>query len=196
MTDGVFYLLAGLLSEYFSGGVAPRRGASRLNGGAPYYNIYQTSDDKYLSIAATEPWFWENLCRALGREDLIPNQSARGARRQDLFRFLEQTFRSRTRDEWFELLKDQDISVGKVHTLEEAVADPQLVHRGMVVAVETEDIPGGKVSQVGIPFRLSDTPGRVRHPGPVTGEHTTQVLTNLGYPLEQVEEWRRQGVAQ
>jgi crotonobetainyl-CoA:carnitine CoA-transferase CaiB-like acyl-CoA transferase len=196
MTDGVFYLLAGLLSEYFSGGVAPRRGASRLNGGAPYYNVYQTSDDKYLSIAAIEPWFWENLCRALGREDLIPNQSARGARRQDLFRFLEETFRTRTRDEWFELLKDQDISVGKVHTLEEAVADPQLVHRGMVVEVETEDIPGGKVPQVGIPFRLSDTPGRVRQPGPVTGEHTAQVLTNLGYTLEQVEEWRRQGVVQ
>jgi crotonobetainyl-CoA:carnitine CoA-transferase CaiB-like acyl-CoA transferase len=49
---------------------------------------------------------------------------------------------------------------------------------------------------VGIPFRLSDTPGRVRQPGPVTGEHTAQVLTNLGYTLEQMEEWRRQGVVQ
>jgi crotonobetainyl-CoA:carnitine CoA-transferase CaiB-like acyl-CoA transferase len=57
--------------------------------------------------------------------------------------------------------------------------------------VEAEDILGGNVPQVGIPIRLSDTPGRVRHPGPVTGQHTAQVLTNLGYTLEQVEEWRR-----
>ena len=86
--------------------------------------------------------------------------------------------------------------MGKVYTLEEAVADPQLVHRHMVVEVETEHVPGGKVPQVGIPIRLSETPGRVRHPGPVTGQHTAQVLANLGYTQEQVEEWRRQGVVQ
>lgn len=194
MTEGVLYLLAGLLSDYFARGVPARRGASRLNGGAPYYNVYQTADGKYLTIAAIEPWFWENLCRVLGREDLVHDQEARGERRQEVFDFLEQTFRTRTRDEWFELLKDRNISVGKVYSLDEVLADPQIVHRGMIVEVEAPDIPGGKARQVGIPIRLSETPGRVRHTGSVTGQHTDQVLTGLGYSPEQIQDLRRRQV--
>lgn len=196
MTEGVFYMLASLMSNYFARGVAPRRGASRLNGGAPYYNVYQTKDGKYFTIAAIEPWFWENLCRALGREDLLPYQDATGERRRQVFDFLDQTFRTRTRDEWFELLKDRDISVGKMYTLDEVLNDPQMVYRGMVVEVEAPDIPEGKVSQVGIPIHLSETPGQVRYAGSIPGQHTNQVLTSLGYSLEQIEDLHRRQVVQ
>ena len=169
MTEGALYMLAGFLSGYLGQGTLPRRGRSRLNGGAPDYNVYQTRDGKYFTIAALEPWFWENLCRALGREDLVPHQQATGRRRDEITQFLKEKFLTRTRDEWFELLKDRDISVGKVYSLDEALADPQVVHRGMVVEVEAPGLPGGTVSQVGIPIRLSETPGRVRFAGSVTG---------------------------
>ena len=195
MTEGVMYMMAAVVSDFFQQGSAPKRGGSRLNGGAPEYNVYLTRDNKYVSIAAVEPWFWENLCRALGREDLVASQETQGKQRQEIFDFLEETFKTRTRDEWFELLKDQNISVGKVYSLEEALADPHLAHRGMVVEVEAPNLPEGKVSQVGIPIRLSDTPGRVRHVGAVTGQHTVEILGDLGYSEDQIKDLLRREVA-
>ena len=79
MSEGVLYMLSGLISDVLARGVSAKPGGNRLNGGAPYYNVYQTKDGRYFSIAAIEPWFWENLCRALEREDLLPHQEATGA---------------------------------------------------------------------------------------------------------------------
>ena len=196
MTEGVMYMMAAVVSGFFDRGQLPRRGGSLLNGGVPNYNVYRTKDDKYFSIAAIEPWFWVNLCRALGRKDLEASQEAQGQDQREISEFLELTFSTRTRDEWFELLKDQNISVGKVYSLEEALADPQVVHRGMVVEVEAPHVPGGMVSQVGIPIHLSETPGRVRHVGSVTGQHTEEVLRGLGYTGTQVEDFQRREVVQ
>ena len=196
MTEGVMYMMAAVVSGFYWEGRSPKRGMSRLNGGASYYNVYRTKDDRYLSIAAIEPWFWVNLCRALGREDLADSQEAEGQERDQITKFLEETFATRTRDDWFEFLKDQNISVGKVYSMEEALSDPHTIHRGMVVEVEAPEVPGGKVSQVGIPINLSDTPGKVRHVGSVTGQHTEDVLLSLGYSLDQVNDLKQREVAQ
>ena len=196
MTEGVMYMMAAMVSSFFAQGDIPKRGLDRLNGGASYYNVFPTKDGKYLSIAAIEPWFWANLCRALEREDLVDQQQATGPERDEITQFLERTFLTRTRDEWFELLKDQSISVGKVYDLEEALADPQVAHRGMVVEVAAPGVPGGKVSQVGIPIHLSETPGNVRHVGSVTGQHTEEVLLRLGYTPEQVQDFKARLVVQ
>ena len=196
MTEGVLYMMAAVVSTFYDKGRLLKRGTSQLNGGANFYNVYRTKDGKYLSVAAIEPWFWVNLCRALGREDLADSRDAQGQQRQEILAFLQETFQQRTRDEWFELLKDQNISVGKVYALDEALADPQVVHRGMVVEVEAPGLPEGKVSQVGIPIHLSETPGRVRHVGSMTGQHTEEVLLGLGYTREQVEDLRRREVVQ
>ena len=195
MTEGVMYMMAAVISAFFQGGGVPKRGAGLLNGGAPQYNVYRTKDNRYLSIAAMEPWFWVNLCRALGREDLAASQEAKGEERREIFAFLEETFKTRTRDEWFELLKDRNISVGKVYSLEEALTDPHAAHRGMVVEVEAPDLPEGRVSQVGIPIRLSDTPGSVRRVGSVTGRHTVEVLSALGYSQDRIDDFLRREVA-
>ena len=196
MTEGVMYMMAAVVSGFFGEGHGPKRGAGWLNGGVPYYNVYRTQDGKFLTIAAMEPWFWVNLCRVLGREDLVPYQGAQGQQRREIFEFLENTFKTRTRDEWFELLKDQNISVGKVYSLEEALSDPHVAHRGMVVEVEAPDLPEGRVSQVGIPIRLSETPGRVRHVGSVTGQHTESVLRGLGYSEQQIGDLKARAVVQ
>ena len=196
MTEGVMYMMAAVVSGYYQEGRVPKRGLERLNGGATYYNVYRTKDGKYLTIAANEPWFWVNLCRALGREDLFASQEAKGGQRQEILKFFEETFKSRTRDEWFELLKDQNISVGKVYNLEEALRDPHVIHRGMVVEVEAPGLPKGKVSQVGIPIHLSETPGRVRHVGSVTGQHTCEVLESLGFTGDQINDLQQREVAQ
>ena len=72
MADGVAYLLAPIAAAYFRDGTVPQPGGMPLNGGVPYYNVYQCSDGKYITVGCIEPWFWESLCRALGREDFVP----------------------------------------------------------------------------------------------------------------------------
>ena len=196
MTEGVLYMLAGTLSDFFARGVAPGRGGTRLNGGAPYYNVYKTKDSKYFTIAAIEPWFWRNLCTALGREDLAGLQSAGGHDKEKVEQFLTETFLTRTRDEWFELLRDENISVGKVYSIDEVVNDPQVAYRNMVIDAPAPHEPGKSVKQVGIPIRLSDTPGNVRHVGAATGSHTSEVLASLGYSSDLIEELRRRAVVQ
>ena len=195
MTEGVLYMLCGAIADALSQGHWPRRGGDRLNGGSPYYNVYRTADDKYFSIAAIEPWFWENLCRAIGREDLIPHQGSGEGKRAEIAGILESVFLTKSRDEWFEALRNANISVGKVYDLEEALSDPQIVARGMVVELEVPGVREGRVTQPGIPFHLSETPGEVRYPGSVTGQHTGEVLASLGYSPAQVVDLRARGVA-
>ena len=195
MTEGVLYMLCGMIADAFSQGYKPTRGGTRLNGGSPYYNVYRTADGKYFSIAAIEPWFWENLCRAIEREDLIPHQGADEDERAEISRILEATFLSKTRDEWFEALRDANISVAKVYDLEEALNDPQVQDRGMVVELEAPGTLNGKVRQPGIPFLLSETPGAVRHVGSVVGQHTAEVLAGLGYDHDHIAELRAKSVA-
>ena len=181
MSEGVLYMLSGLVSDVLSRGISAERGGNRLNGGAPYYNVYRTKDDKYFSIAAIEPWFWENLCRALDREDLLLHQEAQGTKKIEVEQALSEAFMTKTREEWFETLKDANISVGKVYSLQEALDDPHAQQRGMVLEIEAPDISEGKVRQVATSIHLSETPGHVGHLGSVTGQHTANILAELGF---------------
>jgi crotonobetainyl-CoA:carnitine CoA-transferase CaiB-like acyl-CoA transferase len=196
MSEGVLYMLSGLVSDVLSRGISAERGGNRLNGGAPYYNVYRTKDDKYFSIAAIEPWFWENLCRALGREDLLPHQDAEGDKKAEVEQALSEAFMTKTRDEWFETLKDANISVGKVYSLQEALDDPHARERGMVLEIATSDIPEGKVRQVATSIHLSETPGQVMHLGSVTGQHTSSVLKDLGFDAAAVADMMGRNVVQ
>ena len=196
MSEGVLYMLSGLISDVLARGVSAERGSHRLNGGAPYYNVYRTKDDRYFSIAAIEPWFWENLCRALELKDLLPHQEATGAKKAEVELALAEAFLTKTRDECFETLKDRNISVGKVYSLEEALDDPHAQQRGMVLEVAAPDIPEGKVRQVATAIHLSGTPGQVRHLGSVTGQHTSEVLEELGFKAAAVADLMHRRVVQ
>ena len=191
LADGVLSLLAEVISSYFITGITPRRGEMLLNGGVPHYNVYQTKDGKYLSIGCLEPWLYENLCRTLGREDFILHQNTEGEKREEIFRTFREIFQGRTRDEWFDFLKDKDVCVGKVYDFEEIFDDPQLKHREMIV--EVNHPAGGKIKQVGIPVKLSETPGAIRQPAAVRGEHTGAVLKELGYSIQAIEEMKASG---
>jgi alpha-methylacyl-CoA racemase len=196
MSEGVLYMLSGLISDVLSRGISAERGGNRLNGGAPYYNVYETKDATYFSVAAIEPWFWENLCHAIDRDDLLPHQDATGEKRTEVEQALAQAFLTKTRDEWFETLKDANISVGKVYSLEEALDDTHARQRGMVLEIEAPNIPEGKVRQVATSIHLSETPGEVRHLGSVTGQHTSTVLEWLGFDSATVADLIRRQVVQ
>lgn len=191
MADGVVSLMAHTLTRFYPSGEVPQRGNDMLTGGWPAYNVYEAKDGKYVSIGCLEPWFYENLCRALGREDFIPHQGATGEKGEEIFSTFRQIFRTKTRDEWFDFLRQWDICVGKVYQLDELATDPQLVHRNMIVELDHPKF--GKVKQAGISIKLSETPGSIRSLGPLLGQHTEEVLLDLGYTKERIEELRKQG---
>jgi crotonobetainyl-CoA:carnitine CoA-transferase CaiB-like acyl-CoA transferase len=191
MTDGVISLLAATVSQYFASGVAPRPGESFLNGGVPFYSVYETEDGQWLSIGCLEPGFWEALCRALGREDFIPYQM-NADKHPEMFDYLRREFKTRTRDEWFEYLRQFDICVGPVYSLVEVFSDPQVRAREMVVELEHPTV--GKVRQVGVAAKLSETPGSVRSLAPRRGQHTEDILLDLGYSRQQIRELGGEGV--
>lgn len=184
---------------FFSDGLAPRRGEGFLGGSYPYYAIYETRDRKLLTIGCTEPWLWQNFCRALGRPDFQrfarqPDQFVRAANAEEeaARREIEAIIKTRDRDEWYDLLVKADVCVGKVYDVDEVVRDAQVTHRQMVVEV-THPVHG-KIKEFGVAIKLSDTPGTVRHAAPAPGEHTEAVLKDLGLGAHDISRLRAKGV--
>jgi crotonobetainyl-CoA:carnitine CoA-transferase CaiB-like acyl-CoA transferase len=197
--DGVMSMITFFISSYFLNSVVPKRGETLLQGAYPYYGVYETKDGKHVTIGCVEPHFWENLCRLVGREDYIPYHFAlehfyhkpEDEKWEEIAFYLKELFLTKTRDEWFEVLIQNDIPAGKVYTLDEVFTDPQVLHRQMVIEVEHPSL--GKVRQVGIAPKLSETPGKVRSLSPLLGENTNEVLQELGYSQEEIEALRGEG---
>ena len=190
MCDGVVSLMHMAAMQYFSTGQVPQRGSDMLTGAMPHYNVYQTKDGKYLSLGALEPWFYENLCKSLGREDLIPYEWDE-SKREELTSIFKETFLTKTRDEWFEIFKQTDTCAAPIYAIDEVFADPHVIHRKMVVDVDHPKL--GKVKQVGISVKLSETPGAIRSLAPSPGQHTDEILAGLGYAKERIAELREKG---
>src|SRR5215468_3241426 len=180
---------------FWSDGLAPKRGEGFLGGSYPYYAIYETKDGKLLTIGCTEPWLWANFCKAIDRPDFVefarqPDQYVRAANEKEVRcrEEIEAIMRTRTRDEWYDYLTKADVCVGKVYDAHEMVGDPQIQARDMIV--EIHHPKHGKVTQFGQPIKLSDTPGSIRTASPYSGEHTDQVLRELGMESGEIDKLR------
>ena len=195
MTDGVMLLIAPQIARYQISGVLSEPGTDALNGGAPYYNVYETADGKYLSVGALEPQFWANLCRALGQEDLIPLQYASGLERDQVFARLREIFRQRNRDAWMDFLRDKNTCVAPVLGLDELARHPQIAARQMLlpVAAGPPEGTGDTALQIGASLKLSETAPAPGGPPPKSGRDTEAVLRELGLTEEEIHELRRSG---
>jgi crotonobetainyl-CoA:carnitine CoA-transferase CaiB-like acyl-CoA transferase len=191
MTDGVVSLLSLYLGGYFQHGKLPKPEARLSSGASPLNTYYKTKDGKFISIAcAVEPWFYANLCKALDCNEFISYQS--DIEKTDTLKdFLEKKFLTKTRDEWFNILHDKDIPIGKVYSLDELPSDPQLLNRKMIV--EIDHPVAGKIKQPGISIKLSETPGAIRRVGPARGEHTNEILGEMGYSVEEIRKLQDEG---
>ena len=190
MTDGVLSLMTMAFTQYFANGTVIRPGEYLLNGGVPWYDTYQCADGRWFSIGSIEPHFYEALCRVLGCEEFLGKQydaSAYPAMRE---RFAA-IFRTKTADEWMEIMSQHDICAAPVLEMDRVVQNPHNLARNMVVEV---DSPVGPVKQIGVAPKLSGTPGQVRHTGPLLGQHTAEILSALGYSPERIEELRQRRV--
>jgi alpha-methylacyl-CoA racemase len=175
MFDGALSWLAMVAARVFAAGERPRRGAEMLSGSLLCYRPYQCADG-WVTLGALEPKFFAAFCHGVGREDLIEHQfeppgSAAHAEAEALFA-------ARTRGEWEAFAAEHDCCLEPVLEVEEALESELVRAREMVI--EFEQPGAGLVKGLGMPVKLSRTPGRVRRGGPALGEHTEEVLRESG----------------
>ena len=184
ITDGVVAQLGPYFAAYSMNKKMPDERDMVSTGTVPFYNIYGTKDGKKISLGCSEPWFYVNLCRALGCEEMIPYHGE-ADRFDEVTGVFKKKFLTKSRDEWFDILTQSDVAVSKVLEFDEMADDPQLKHRNMIVELDHPEL--GKVKQAGIPVKLSATPGSIRKFAPKRGEDAVKILMELGYSREEIE---------
>jgi crotonobetainyl-CoA:carnitine CoA-transferase CaiB-like acyl-CoA transferase len=165
----------------------PFGSAHRLT--APYQAL--RTRDGYINVGANNQRLWKRLCTAIGREDLIEDErfatnERRMANREELAGELESTLRERTTGEWMEVLLEAGFPAGPIYNYRQVFEDEHTLAREMMV--EMEHPVEGTVRGLGIPVKLSETPGAVRRAAPLLGEHTRETLRRLGYSEEKIAE--------
>ena len=188
MTDGALAWLAMVAGRYLQGGEPPRRGGLELAGSIVCYRPYACSDG-HVTLGALEPKFWRAFCAGVGREDLIERQFEPPG--SEAHAEVERLFLERTRDEWTAFAAEHDCCLEPVLGLDEALESELVRAREMVVEIEQPGV--GAVRQLGVPVKLSRTPGAARGPGPALGEHTGAALRAAGYSDEEIEALERSG---
>ena len=172
--EAAYYLLSGLVPGPVGSG----------HRGHVTYGAYKTSDE-YVAVGCPDDLQAHNLFRAIGRPDMVTHPkfatpAARFANREELTALLQQVFLTRTASEWLEVLTRYDVPCSRVNTLDKALAEPQVLHRDMVVTIDYAG--GGQLRQVGNPVKISGTPPQVQKlflSPPLEGQHTHEILSNL-----------------
>ncbi len=194
MTDCVFSFMPMAAAfqfskELYDGMTKPR---NPLHGEVPFYSIYKTKDNKYLSVGAIELKFWRGVCEGLGREDLITKGNALGEEKEEVFREVQNEFLKKTREEWMEIFSKIDSCVMPVKNFSEACEDPQLKARNMVVELPHPKF--GKIHNINSPIKYSRTPLSIRNIAPRMGQNSKEILQWLNYTPEEIKGFKKRGV--
>ena len=196
MLDATAALLTYQSGNYFATGVPPARMGNRHPTIVPY-ETFEASDGDFV-LAVGNDALWRAFCRACGLEALgeDPRYATNRLRVEaydELRPPIAERLRTRTRAEWIVALTGAGVPCGSVRDVAEVIEDPQLAARAMVEAVEHATL--GTIRVLGVPIKLSETPGGVRTAPPTLGQHTDSILTgDLGFTEDEVERMRRNRV--
>lgn len=165
-------------------GDARARGRDALSGELPCYGVYETADGGYIALGALEEKFWRAFCEAVGRPDLAEHHMVSGETADRVRAEVAGIFASMGRDEWVARLAGADCCASPVLSPAESRRHPQLIERGMFV----ED------GRLAFPLHMSDFEFSVRRPAPGHGEHSREILAEIGYDEARIEALARKGV--
>ena len=192
MLDSVAALLTYQAGNYFASGNVPGRLGNRHPSIVPYETFAASDGDFVLAVGNDEQW--RRFCAVAG----LPDDPRFATNRQrvtgydEVRPFIAERLRTQSRQHWIDRLTAAGIPCGSVRNLQELFADPQIHAREMVAQLEHATI--GQLRVLGVPVKLSDTPGAVRTPPPRLGEHTDAVLHDLGLNAAAIADLRRQKV--
>ncbi len=182
-------------AELWSTGRIPQPFGSAHRLTAPYQAL--ATSDGYINVGANNDRLWKRLCAAIGREELVDDErfitnDDRMENRSILAGELEKTLKNKDTDEWMELFNEAGFPAGPIHNYEQVFEDEHTQAREMMV--EMDHPIEGKIKGLGIPVKLSETPGEVRRAAPLLGEHTEETLGRLGYSDSDISDLREKGV--
>ena len=196
MLEGQLGLLQGTIGAYLADGTVPEPMGTAYKALLPYQTFRTKTKD--LALAVGSDRLWRIFCPIMGLQDMMDDprfatNAARVQNRVDLIARLQEVFLTKSYEEWEALLLQHGIPVGAINTIDQVVEHPQVKARGMIA--ESDHPVAGKVKIVGVPVKLSETPGSVREPAPLLGQHTDEVLrTYLGMTAADIAALRQAGV--
>ncbi len=196
MLEGQLGLLQGTIGAYLADGTVPEPMGTAYKALLPYQTFQTKTND--LALAVGSDRLWRIFCPIMGLQDLMDDprfatNAARVQNRVELIAKLQDVFLTKPYEEWEALLLRHGIPVGAINTIAQVVEHPQVQARGMIT--ESDHPVAGRVKIVGVPLKLSETPGSVREPAPLLGQHTDEILhTYLGMTAADIAALRQAGV--
>ena len=168
-------------------------------GPMPLYRPYQCKDGKWLFTGLGNPKFFTLFALALGHDEWLTDPLFEGApflifppRNAQVMAMIKDIYLTKTRDEWIKMLRDNEIPVAPVQAVAEFMEEPQVIANDLVKTLKQPGV--GMVKEMGIPIELMLTPGKIKGPAPLPGQHTKEILRTLGYRAAQIKELKKAGV--
>ncbi len=183
-------LLDGMLATQLQEATVWLNLGERLNWGSfPLSGTFKTLDGYVVMVGAFKPNPLQEICKGLGIEDLsadprFATHEAQVAHRADLQARFRQEFGGRATRQVLDALESVDILCSPVNSIEDALADPQVAHNGMIAEMRHPEL--GSIKTVGIPVKMEGTPGSIRRAPPRLGEHTREVLAEINFTAEEI----------
>lgn len=193
--EGALALSIWETAELWATGRIPQPFGSAHRLTAPYQAL--ATKDGYINVGANNERLWKRLCSTIGRDELVDDKcfttnDDRMENRHELAIELEKALKEKTTDEWMEVFNEAGFPAGPINNYERVFEDEHTKARNMMV--EMEHPVEGKIKGLGIPVKLSETPGEIRRAAPLLGEHTEETLSKLGYSDSDISDLKERGV--